>query len=179
MPAAEWDETATLWFLVRQAAARMDRAGDALYRQELGVSLAQFLVLSVVDAHPGPLNQQVIVDRLGLTKGTVSRQIELAVESGRMTVETSPHSRREHIVRLTPEGTALVRRGDAVLAKSLESDMPAFDPVELAATIRTLTALNAALGGAPSPQWARAKAETARPDPNANQEADGPPRDTR
>ncbi|PJJ63523.1 MarR family winged helix-turn-helix transcriptional regulator [Compostimonas suwonensis] len=153
MSATEWDKTATLWFLVRQAAARMDRAGDALYRQELGVSLAQFLVLSVVDAHPGPLNQQAIADRLGLTKGTVSRQIELAVESGRMTVETAVHSRREHAVRLTSEGAALVRKGDAVLAKSLESDMPAFVPDELAATLRTLSALNASMGGPPSPEW--------------------------
>ncbi len=153
MPAAEWDQTATLWFLVRQAAARLDRVGDALYRQELGISLAQFLVLSVVDAHPGPLNQQTIVDRLGLTKGTVSRQIDLAVQAGRMRVETAPHSRREHTVGLTAEGTALVRRGDAVLAGSLESVMPDFDPAELATTIRILDALNAALGGAPSPTW--------------------------
>ncbi len=150
---AEWNEAATLWFLVRQVAARLDRAGDALYRQQLGVSLAQFLVLSVVDAHPGPLNQQAVVERLGLTKGTVSRQIELAVELGRMTVAAAPHSRRENVVRLTPEGTALVRKGDAVLAKSLDSDMPDFDPAELTATIRTLSALNAALGGTPTPEW--------------------------
>ncbi len=153
MPANEWDTTATLWFLVRQTAARMDRAGDALYRQEIGLSLAQFLVLSVVDAHPGPLNQQAVADRLGLTKGTVSRQIELAVEAGRMTVEIAPHSRREHLVRLTPEGAALVRRGDAVLAASLADDLPDFDPADLAATIRTLSALNASLGGTPSPEW--------------------------
>lgn len=153
MPGAGWDETATLWFLVRQVATRMDRTGDALYRQEIGVSLAQFLVLSVVDAHPGPLNQQAIADRLGLTKGTVSRQIELAVEAGRMTVETAPHSRREHVVRLTPEGATLVRRGDAVLAGTLAHDMPGFEQAELAATIRTLGALNAALGGPTSPEW--------------------------
>lgn len=148
-----WDATATLWFLVRQAAARMDRAGDALYRQGLGISLAQFLVLSVVDAHPGPLNQRAIVDRLGLTKGTVSRQIELAVHANLMIVETAPHSRRENTVRLTPEGTALVRRGDALLAESLERDMPQFETADIAATIRTLSALNASLGGAPTPEW--------------------------
>lgn len=154
MPGNAWDETATLWFLVRQVATRMDRAGDALYRAGVGVSLAQFLVLSVVDAHPGPLNQQAIADRLGLTKGTVSRQIDLAVQAGRMTVETAHHSRRENVIRLTAEGTALVRKGDVLLARSLELDMPGFDKADLAATIRTLGALNAALGGTPSPEWA-------------------------
>lgn len=148
-----WDEAATLWFLVRQVAARMDRAGDALYREHLGISLSQFLVLSVVDAYPGTLNQQSIAQRLGLTKGTVSRQIELAVEAGRMTVQTSPHSRRENVVRLTTEGTALVRKGDAILDDSLDRDMADVDPADLAATIRTLSALNAGLGGSPTPTW--------------------------
>lgn len=148
-----WDETATLWFLVRQVAARMDRAGDALYRQHLGLSLAQFLVLSVVDAYPGALNQQAIAHRLGLTKGTVSRQIELAVEAGRMTVETAPHSRRENIIRLTAEGSALVRKGDAILDDTLDRDMADLAATDVTATIRTLSALNAALGGSPSPDW--------------------------
>lgn len=148
-----WDEAATLWFLVRQVAARMDRAGDALYREHLGISLSQFLVLSVVDAFPGTLNQQAIAHRLGLTKGTVSRQIELAVAAGRMSVETAPHSRRENILRLTDEGTDLVRKGDAILDESLARDMPAVDPSELAATLRTLGAVNAGLGGSPTPIW--------------------------
>ncbi|UJP09115.1 MarR family winged helix-turn-helix transcriptional regulator [Microbacterium sp. KUDC0406] len=147
------DETATLWFLVRQVAARMDRAGDALYRGGLGLSLAQFLVLSVVDAHPGPLNQKSIAARLGLTKGTVSRQIDSAVAAGFMIVEPAPHSRRENAVRLTPSGEALVRKGDALLAESLRRDMPQFSPDELSLTVRTLSALNAALGGDPVPEW--------------------------
>jgi DNA-binding MarR family transcriptional regulator len=154
MPGEPWDETATLWYLVRHVAARMDRAGDALYRQGLGISLAQFLVLSVVDAYPGPVNQQAVADRLGLTKGTVSRQIELAVRAGRMTVTVAPHSRRENVVRLTPDGTALVRKGDELLAEALVHDMPALSAGDRAATIRTLGALNAALGGPPVPGWA-------------------------
>ena len=71
----------------RRVAGLMDRSGEALFRSSLGISLAQFLVLSVVDAHPGPLNQQAVADRLGLTKGTVSRQIDAAVAAGLMTVE--------------------------------------------------------------------------------------------
>src|ERR1700753_2981159 len=130
-----WDDTATLWYLVRHVAARMDRAGDALYRQGLGISLAQFLVLSVVDAHPGTLNQQAVADRLGLTKGTVSRQIEQAVAAGLMHVAPSAVSRRETVVALTPAGTALVRRGDAVFGAAQEA-FPPLDPEDLQAAIR-------------------------------------------
>jgi hypothetical protein len=50
------DELGALWYLVRRVTGLMDRQGDTLFRRELGISLAQFLVLSVVDAHPGDLS---------------------------------------------------------------------------------------------------------------------------
>lgn len=153
MPTDKWSETATLWFLVRSVAGRMDRTGDALYREGLGVSLSQFLVLSVVDAFPGPINQQAVAERLGLTKGTVSRQIEAAVQNGHMLVEPAPHSRRENLVRLTPQGETIVRKGDVLLTAALERVVPDLDATELAATIRALTALNDALGGPRVPSW--------------------------
>ena len=139
------DDMATLWFLIRRVAGLLDRAGESLFRTELGVSLAQFLVLSVVDAHPGPLSQQAIADRLGLTKGTVSKQIDNATTAGLMTVGPAPHSRREHIVALTDAGTQLVRRGDTLFESARRDAFPTLPPGNLAATLATLAALNGAL----------------------------------
>ena len=140
------DEPATLWYLIRRVAGLMDRQGEALFRRELGISLAQFLVLSVVDAHPGPLSQQAIADRVGLTKGTVSRQIDHAAAAGLMTVRVASHTRREHAVALTEEGTALVRRGDALTQTSRDTMLDAIDPTELTAAVHVLGALLRALG---------------------------------
>lgn len=139
------DDLATLWRLIHRVAGLMDRQGDALFRQELGVSLAQFLVLSVVDAHPGPLSQQAIADRVGLTKGSVSRQIDRAVAAGLMTVRVAPHTRRENAVALTEAGTALVRRGDALGQAPRAAMLDAIDPAELKAAIRVLRGLLRAL----------------------------------
>lgn len=100
---------------------------------------------SVVDAHPGPLNQQAVADRLGLTKGTVSRQIDAAVAAGLMTVRTAPHNRRENVIGLTPAGTGLVRRGDAAFEREKSETLPALAPDDLAAAIRVLAAMNGAL----------------------------------
>src|SRR6201996_405927 len=124
------DELATLWYLVRRAASLMDRQGEVLLRRELGISQAQFLVLSVVDAHPGPLSQQAIADRVGLTKGSVSRQIDHAVAAGLMTVRVASHTRRENAVALTEAGTALVRRGDALIEADRAAMLDAIDPAE-------------------------------------------------
>lgn len=139
------DDLGTLWYLIRRVAGLMDRTGDALFQREIGISLAQFLVLSVVDAHPGPLNQQAVADRLGLTKGTVSRQIDGAASAGLMTVETSPHSRRENTVALTAAGQELVRRGDAAFHRERSAMLAAVDPRDMQAAIRTLGSLNTAL----------------------------------
>ncbi|MHA7985240.1 MarR family winged helix-turn-helix transcriptional regulator [Rathayibacter sp. CAU 1779] len=146
--AAEGD-LAAMWFLVRRVNTLMDRTAEALYRDGIGISLAQYLVLSVVDAYPGEINQQAVADRLSLTKGTVSRQIDAAVAAGLMNVVVSPRSRREHVVTLTPSGTDLVRKGDALLDASVRESMGGLDADDLAATVRTLDALNRLMGGAP------------------------------
>lgn len=139
------DDLATLWYLVRRVAGLMDRQGEALFRSELGISLAQFLVLSVVDAHPGHLSQQAVADRLGLTKGTVSRQIDNAAAAGLMSVQTAAHTRRENAVALTDAGTALVRRGDALFEQSRADVLESVSSRDLAATLRVLKALLATL----------------------------------
>jgi DNA-binding MarR family transcriptional regulator len=139
------DDLATFWYLTRRVTGLMDRAGEALFQRELGISLAQFLVLSVVDARPGPMNQQQVADRLGLTKGTVSRQIDNAVSAGLMKVQPSPHSRRENTVTLTTAGTDLVRRGDTAFHQTRAATLPAVDPHDMDVAIRVLSAMNDAL----------------------------------
>jgi DNA-binding MarR family transcriptional regulator len=154
------DDLATFWYLTRRVTALMDRAGEALFQRELGISLAQFLVLSVVDAHPGPLNQQTVADRLGLTKGTVSRQIDAAVAAGLMSVETAAHNRRENVVSLTPAGTDLVRRGDAAFEREKAEALPAVAPDDMRTAIRVLAALNTALAPTPERQKQRSAVES-------------------
>jgi DNA-binding MarR family transcriptional regulator len=136
---------ADFWFLVRKSASLMDRGGEAFFRDGLGISLAQFMVLSVVDAHPGDFNQQAVADLLGLTKGTVSRQIDQASAAGLLVARVSDSSRREKTMALTPAGTALVRRGDDLLTTSNAALFPQLDAADLAATIRTLAAFTSAL----------------------------------
>jgi DNA-binding MarR family transcriptional regulator len=132
------DDLATLWYLIRRNASLLDRLGEVLLRRELGISLAQFLVLSVVDAHPGPLSQQAVADRVGLTKGSVSRQIEHSVASGLMTVRVAAHTRRENAVTLTEAGTALVRQGDALTQTSRAALQDAAGSKDLGTAIRVL-----------------------------------------
>ena len=129
---AAWD----FWFALHKAAVVLEREADRLVKDQVGLSLPMFLVLSVIDAHPGPLNQTTIVGRLGLTKSTISRSVEAGARAGWIDVRPDPRSRRDRIATLTPQGTALVRRGDA----ALEGSALAVFPRESAESTRAATA---------------------------------------
>lgn len=143
------EQVAAFWYASRKTTSLMDRWGDKLFRDELGVGLSTFLVLSVIDARPGEFNQQRVADALGITKGTISRQIEQGIAAGLISVETSPTSRRDNVVGLTASGTALVRRGDTVFAARRAQVFGDLDGDELAAATRVLDRLIARMSSQP------------------------------
>jgi DNA-binding MarR family transcriptional regulator len=135
------------WFAVRKAAAVMEREAQIVISASTGTSFAQFMVLSVIDAHPVPLIQTAIAEHLGLTKATVSRLIDVGARAGWIDVAPDPASRRSRLISLTDAGTALVRTGDAALAESRLASPDATAAAIGAATatlVRTTDALHAA-----------------------------------
>lgn len=107
-----------LWFEVRKAATVMERRAESVVRPGAGVTLGLFMVLSVLHARETPASQQAIADRLGLTKGTISRLLESARREGYVTSDVAATSRRERAVALTAAGRAVVDAGDSALARS-------------------------------------------------------------
>lgn len=106
------------WFVLRKAATMTERRAEAVVMKETGISLGLFMVLSVLHANSTPVTQQAIADRLGLTKGTVSKLLEGARQAGYAETAPSPTSKRERAVTLTRGGRAVVDAGDAALAAS-------------------------------------------------------------
>jgi len=137
------------WHAVRKTAAILEREAEASLAAELHISFGQFMVLSVIDAHPGPLNQTAIASHLGLTKGTVSRLIEQGVQAGWVKVSPDPLSRRSRLISLTAEGGHLVLRGDAILEQSALAQISTIDPT---VTQTTTTALQGVINLVQSPQ---------------------------
>ena len=140
-------QIAEFWFAVRKINLVMERSGDKLFREHLGIGLSLFLVLSVIDARPGRFNQQTVAQTLGTTKGTISRQVEAGVDAGYITTEVSPTSRRENILGLTAAGTALVRKGDQVLAGEQRRAFGVAEGEDLESAVKLMNSLVRSMQG--------------------------------
>lgn len=73
------------------------------------VTVAEWVVLrELYDASPVP--PSVLADRIGLTRGGVSKLAERLLAKALVRRDADPHDRRAHHLSLTPEARALVPR---------------------------------------------------------------------
>jgi len=111
---AQPDDITELWLLARRTTAALERRGEAELQSRLGLSLSLFALLSTLEAHGCDLNQQEAADLLGLTKGSVSRQVEAAMAADLLEPGTSG-SRREKVQQLTAQGRSVLREAYGIL----------------------------------------------------------------
>jgi DNA-binding MarR family transcriptional regulator len=113
------------------------------------ISLPQFRVLVVLTA-TGPLRMGALAERIGAQPSTFSRTVDRMVTNGWLARAANENSRREVLVRATPEGQQLVdrvteRRSEelrAILAVLTETEQK-----EIAAALRAF----ATAAGEPHP----------------------------
>ena len=73
------------------------------------ITPGQFGVLTVIDSNPG-LSQTQLGNALGIDRSTVVAVIDRLESRGLVTRAVSPSDRRSHALRLSDEGTRLLRR---------------------------------------------------------------------
>lgn len=96
--------------------ARLDRAADAILREEAGLSYARFLVLFRVRSL-GAVTQRALAERLGLSEPSVSRMARVLAEEGLLEVAPDPAGGNRRRLTLTPSGEGLVKRWGGELEK--------------------------------------------------------------
>ena len=99
-------EAGYLGYLLRQASAAVRLATERAL-EDLGVTMPQFLVMTMVNAYPGSSSADVA--RLAmLTPQTISYIVANLEKTGRLRREVSPTHGRIQIMELTEEGKALL-----------------------------------------------------------------------
>lgn len=101
-------------YLLQHTATIMIRQSDQVLQERLGIGIAQFRILMMLQTCPN-VQQRKLAEALGQTEASVSRQIRLLCDRGLLAVQVNPKSRREHITIITAKGSKLTEAAVDVL----------------------------------------------------------------
>ncbi|MFN4099795.1 MAG: MarR family winged helix-turn-helix transcriptional regulator [Pararhodobacter sp.] len=105
----DFDLNAFLPYRLNAAASRMSRAFAERYREEFGITIPEWRVLVHLH-HAGDVSVRDIEARVDMEKSKVSRAASRLEAAGHITKAVNDADRRLLVLRLTPEGRALVAR---------------------------------------------------------------------
>ncbi|MBL1098384.1 MarR family winged helix-turn-helix transcriptional regulator [Streptomyces coffeae] len=90
--------------LLRRA---LQRATAAWQTEVPELTAPQYATLSVLAEHPG-IDQSALAQATAIDRSTMTALLDRLSSRGWLVRETDPANRRRHIVRITPEGRALL-----------------------------------------------------------------------
>lgn len=96
-------EPTGLSYLLQHTSATMHRQADQIMQERLGIGMAQFKLLTILQERPG-IQQRFLADSVGQTEASISRQVKLLQEKGLLAVQINPGNKREHIMTLSGKG---------------------------------------------------------------------------
>jgi len=99
------NETLDFGFYLQRAAFLVDQISRVALEKNADILLQQFLILDLLSSATESQNQQTLSNKLGITKGAVSKQLDVMEKLGWVKRTTSDHSRREYIILTTTEGS--------------------------------------------------------------------------
>jgi len=102
--------------LLQHVAATLGQQSNQVLQEQLGIGMAQFRVLILLQEQPHLLQRQ-LADHLGQTEASISRQMKLLTMKGMLVVQINPRSRREHITTLTPRGVKITLAAQDILQR--------------------------------------------------------------
>ena len=100
-------------YLLHHLSFLLDKEVDAALHEELGIGLSQLKVLYVLKKWP--YSQQRSVARiLGQDESGVSRQVQQLADRGLVTRKANPKDRRQQLILMSPDGSALLERARGI-----------------------------------------------------------------
>lgn len=113
--------------------------------QPLGITSALWQVLGALGFAEEPLSVPQIARRMGLTRQSVQRNVDLLIERGLVVREPNPRHRRSVLMTLTEEGRAILTRVDASHQSLSARIATAIGDARVADALRALRQMNAIL----------------------------------
>ncbi|QLE84593.1 MULTISPECIES: MarR family winged helix-turn-helix transcriptional regulator [Shewanella] len=109
--------------------------------KETGYTLAQVHTIEVLGSH-GPMRMKELADRLSITTGTLTVQVDKLVKAGLIVRLPQESDRRSILVDLTPEGRALHEHHNALHLALVEDLTRHLSSEEQQMLITSMTKIN-------------------------------------
>lgn len=93
-----------VWFRLLTCATLVERSVRQGLREEFGITLPRFDLLSQLDRAAEGITMGELSRRLMVTNGNVTGLVDRLVTEGLVARQPAPHDRRAQLVRLTPAG---------------------------------------------------------------------------
>ena len=103
-------------YLLEHVASLLAKQSDQVLQEQLGIGVAQFKILQVLQNEPRTTQREIAV-QLGQTEASISRQVKLMLAEGLLQSIRSPKDHREHITSVTPKGERLAQAATAALER--------------------------------------------------------------
>jgi DNA-binding MarR family transcriptional regulator len=134
-------EENTIGYLLQHLAMMLHRQCDQMLQERLGIGMAQYRILTMLQMRPGA-QQRKVADCLGQTEASVSRQVKVLHDKGMLVTRVNPKERREHITELTSKGVKLCETACEALADYYKPMLDEFGEKQRQALIETLSAVH-------------------------------------
>lgn len=131
-------------YLLQHTATTLLRQADHVLQEELGIGMAQFKLLMMLQ-RTGSMQQIQLAACLGQTEASISRQIKLLSEKGYITSIVDPNSRRQHTASITSEGTRIAKAATQTLGAYNEPVFLLLNPEQLKQFRETLILLHSGI----------------------------------
>lgn len=122
------------WLLGRMHTDAKRLIGERLATE--GLAMHDYAALACVEEF-APLSQQQVCDRLGVDRADMVSIVDRLERAGALVRERDTADRRRYSLRITPEGRAVLRRADRLIATATDEYLAALSPAEVE-TLRTL-----------------------------------------
>ncbi|USD67278.1 MarR family transcriptional regulator [Vibrio sp. SCSIO 43136] len=109
--------------------------------KDTGYSLAQVHTIEVLGVH-GALRMKELAEKLGITTGTLTVQIEKLVAAGLIERKAHPTDRRAIVVTLTEQGEVIHRQHNQLHIDLVTDLTRHIEPSQRAVLIESLTKIN-------------------------------------
>lgn len=109
-----FDYSQTYLYKLHKLTNSLDRVIDQNLRHHTNIGLSQFSLLLSINQHQ-PATQRVIADFLDLSASAISRQVDIAEQSGWITISGVKKDKRARVLTLTEKGLSAIQQGIASL----------------------------------------------------------------